>query len=576
MNRIVWRMLVGSGFWLWATLPLFAQDSTGTGGQGSTEDARQEERSEPVPPEFASPRDTIRTLLQAVPEEDYELAADCLDLQFLDMETRGTKRKSLCDKMYVLLKNGWEVDPAAAPSVDIDQPFPLDSALGLVDSPDAAIDAAKVKLAKSENGRWQFTSDSVRLVDEELYDKWVGQTDVARTTDVKMNFPMWLESQIPAGWKRRSFLIKDYQWLALLILLFAGLAVDLLARLLLNWITNIIFRNTLGNEDYQADPKLWKPVGLLLNALTWYFGASLIDLPAGFLMILLVALKVFAVFAFIWTAFSTINLLGDYLLRKAKRNNNRYEHLLIPFVKNGLKILAVCLGLVVFVDVFALNWNSLLGGFGIGGIAIAIASKDVLGNVFGSITVLTDRPFEIGDWVITEGVEGEVESVGMRSSRIRTFYNSLVVIPNNRLTTAIVDNMGRRQYRRVKAMVGVEYGTSPEQLEAFCEGIRELIRQSKVTRKDSFYVYVNEFGASSINILLYFFLKTPDWSSELHERHMILINIVKLAKELKVRFAYPTQTLHVTQHEPLNGELTAIDSPREAGRAAAAEVVSRR
>lgn len=519
--------------------------------------------------ELPTPRAALSNFFEAMETGRLEQATVSLDLEFLDKATRSSKQKSICDKLYVLLHDRWKVDPQLSPSVDVDSPFPLDTTIGLIDDPNAAVEAARIELARNSTGNWQFTAASIRLVDEELFDKWNDEQQASSIPTVEMSFPMWLESQIPGDWKRRTFLIKDYQWIALVVVMLVGFAVDILARYLLNFLTNTWFRYVAANENYRAKRNLWKPVGLLLNALTWYFGATLIDLPAGFLLVLLVGLKLFAVFASIWTAFSAINLLGDYLLRKAEKTESRYDDLLIPFLKNGLKILAVCIGLVVFVDVFSLNWNSLLGGFGLGGIAIAIASKDVLGNVFGSLTVLTDRPFEIGDWVITEGVEGEVEAVGVRSSRIRTFYNSLVVVPNSRLTTAIVDNMGRRQFRRVKTLVGVEYGTTPDQLEAFCEGIRELIRLNEFTRKDYFHVFVNEFAASSINILLYFFLKTPNWAGELQEKHNIMLAIIRLAAELKINFAFPTQTLHVFQeaHDDsgIPGPPSGV-SPRDWGR----------
>ncbi|MEC9092418.1 MAG: mechanosensitive ion channel family protein, partial [Planctomycetota bacterium] len=556
-------------FLLPAAAGMVAQDPV-----ANPETPPKETEANPVETEFTSPRDTLSIFLEAVSTGDYRRAASCLDLEFLDKETRSTKQKSFCDKLYVLLTDAWEVDAQASPSVGIGKVFPLDSTIGVVDSPDAAEDAAKIELAKNSRGEWLFSSASIKLVDEELYDKWVGQSGEISSSVVNMSFPMWLESQIPAEWKQKSFLIKDYQWVALLFLMLIGLAVDILARYFLNFLTNSWFRYVESDDKYKARKNLWKPVGLLLNALTWYFGAKLIDLPASFLVILLVGLKLFAVFASIWTAFSAINVLGEYLLRKAEKTENRYDDLLVPFIKNGLKIVAICVGLVLFVDVFSLNWNSLLGGFGLGGVAIAIASKDVLGNVFGSLTVLTDRPFEIGDWVITEGIEGEVESVGVRSSRIRTFYNSLVVVPNSRLTTAIVDNMGRRKFRRVKSVLGVEYGTSPDQLQAFCEGVRELIRQNPLTRHDYFHVYVNEFGDSAIEILLYFFLRTPTWAGELQEKHNILINIMKLAKELEIEFAYPTQTLHVFQGEPGRNGLQQIEAPKDLGRKKALEIAS--
>ena len=130
----------------------------------------------------------------------------------------------------------------------------------------------------------------------------------------------------------------------------------------------------------------------------------------------------------------------------------------------------------------------------------------------------------------------------MRSTRVRTFYNSVIVLPNSRLTTAVVDNMGKREFRRFTTKLGVQYDTTPEQLEAFCEAIREIIRRHPYTRKDYFQVYVNDLGASSIDILLYMFFECTDWPTELRERHRLLTDIMRVAQRLGVQFAFPTQT----------------------------------
>ena len=160
---------------------------------------------------------------------------------------------------------------------------------------------------------------------------------------------------------------------------------------------------------------------------------------------------------------------------------------------------------------------------------------------------LLDRPFEIGDWIVTGGVEGSVESVGIRSTRVRTFYNSLITVPNSQLISAVVDNMGARRYRRYKTMIGVAYDTPPEKIDAFCAGIRELIRRHPYTRKDYYHVYFNEFADASLNVLLYCFHEAPDWGTELRERHRLFNDILRLARQLGVEFAFPTQTVHLHQ-----------------------------
>ena len=130
----------------------------------------------------------------------------------------------------------------------------------------------------------------------------------------------------------------------------------------------------------------------------------------------------------------------------------------------------------------------------------------------------------------------------------------MITLPNSRFTTTAVDNMGQRHYRRFKTMIGVQYDTTPEQLDAFCEGIRELIRRHPYTRKDYYHVYFNDLSDSSLNILLYCFFECSDWGVELRERHRLLVDIVKLASRLRVQFAFPTRTIQMVQGPPASPE----------------------
>jgi MscS family membrane protein len=190
--------------------------------------------------------------------------------------------------------------------------------------------------------------------------------------------------------------------------------------------------------------------------------------------------------------------------------------------------------------------KSIIAGMGIGGLAFAFAAKDTIANLFGSITVLLDKPFQIGDLINIGGnIEGVVEQVGIRSTRVRTLYDSLITVPNGTLTSSHIDNWGRRNSRRWKTTLGVQYDTSPQKLEAFCEGIRELIKKNEYIRQDNYRVFFNAFSASSLDILIYLFWKVPGWDEELIQKHKMSIEILELANEMGVSFAFPTQTVHL-------------------------------
>ena len=222
------------------------------------------------------------------------------------------------------------------------------------------------------------------------------------------------------------------------------------------------------------------------------------------------------------------------------------------------------MGAVNLAPLLGLHITPLLGALGVGGIGFAFAAQNTLENLFGSVTVVLDRPFSVGDWVQIDGVDGSVEEVGLRSTRVRTFYNSLVSIPNAKLTTAIVDNYGERNYRRFKANLGLRYESSPEQIEAFCSGVKALVMDRADTRKDVCYVELNSFGDSSLNVLLYMFFDCETWADELRGRHELMLDILRLAQGLGVEFAFPTQTLHIGEQAVAGDRPTSFEAITDA------------
>ena len=382
-----------------------------------------------------------------------------------------------------------------------------------------------------------------------------------------------LRDLFPESLTVTKFILPWYQWICIFVVVFLGLLVDRLVRQVLSRATATWLRLMKTEIDRELEQGLWKPLGLLAMALTWYGGMLLIGLPSGVLAVLMAAVRFFTVVAAVWAAYRLIDLLSAYFVKKAEKTRTKFDDLLIPLISRTLKVFVACVGVVTMAEAFNLPIAGLLGGLGLGGAALALASKDTLSNVFGSVTVLIDRPFEIGDWVKIGDVEGTVETVGIRSTRVRTFYNSLTSVPNSVLTTATVDNMGQRRYRRIKAMLGLQYDTPPERIEAFCEGVRELIRRHPYTRKDYYHVYFNQFSDSSLDVLLYCFLECPDWCVELRERQRLFLDILKLARQLGVSFAFPTRTLHMYSEEPSADETpAALDDPNRAGRRLASQI----
>jgi len=560
--------------WVIAAGPCCEAQEPGDKGQETPSPAETPSVDPLLAEKLSSPSRTMKAFLEAMEEDRKDDAVQCLDLsqEALTEETRSIKGPEIADKLRITITRLVTVRYSDIEQVEDDAlPFRLNYVGGLEDN--QISDAARISIVRGEGGLWRFSAETVAAIDE-LYERWKDHTradGLSLASEAPKEFPLWLAEQFPENLLETRLLLPDYQWLCILILIVTGFIADMLTRGFLNALTHTWFRFRQG-EDAPAQKGFWRPVGLFVQAILWYQGTKLIGLPAFALTVLFVGVKLFAVVASVWMSFHFVDLIMTVLAKKAAKTPTKYDDLLIPLVSKSLKAFAFCVGVLVCAETFDLKITGLLAGLGLGGMALAFASKDAIANLFGSVTVLLDRPFEVGDWIVAEGVEGTVETVGFRSTRIRTFYNSLITLPNSRLTTALVDNMGRRRYRRIKAMLGANCDTTPEQMEAFCEGIRELIRRHPYTRKDYYHVYFNQFSASSLDILLYCFVECPDWAVELRERQRLFVDILKLAQRLGVSFAYPTQTLHVVQQEPFAGEATQVMDPARTGRQAAADI----
>ena len=386
----------------------------------------------------------------------------------------------------------------------------------------------------------------------------------------------WLRDHVPAFLHKRWLLLDHWQWIGLLALVLLGVLVSLCARLL----TTGLRRRFLARRGISPETSGWhrsRPFGLTAMAAAWYYGLPYLVLPEFTFFALMFAARFLLMVGITWSICSLIDYGAEFFGTLASETTTKVDDVVVPMIQRVLKIFVVLMGIIWIADNLDVNVKALLAGLGIGGVAFALAAKDTVENFFGAVSILTDRPFEVGDWIVIDDIEGTVETVGFRSTRVRTFYNSLITVPNALLTRATVDNLGARQFRRLKTTLDIAYHTSPDQIEAFCDGIREIIRRHPYTRKDYYHVYFNGYAESSLQILLYLFLKTPDWATELREKHRFYLDILRLAEELGVEFAFPTRTLHMIEGiAPESREIgSSIPGARREGRRIGREIVQK-
>lgn len=321
---------------------------------------------------------------------------------------------------------------------------------------------------------------------------------------------------------------------------------------------NSLAKRTKSDWDDRLIEKVNYPAGyIILIAFLWvFYPETLMPDSLNYYVTHIFELLISA--GAIWLVYNLTDLLSNHLSSITAQTESKLDDQLVPLLRKSLKVFTVVFGILVLLQNNGINVASLLAGLGLGGLAIALAARDTLANLFGSITIFLDKPFQIGDWIKTGETEGIVEEVGFRSTRVRTFYNSLISVPNSKLADSEIDNLGLRQYRRIRAMLGLTYSTTPKQMEAFVEGIKALIKSNPKMRQDFFEVHFYDYADYSLNVLVYCFIDTREWSEELEIRHKFFLQILQIAKDVGVEFAFPTQTLHVDSF--------FSDQPRQTGR----------
>jgi MscS family membrane protein len=471
----------------------------------------------------ASPRDVMRGFV----EGQGEAAARCLALPSDMTRARGQRAvlelRAVADARGVLFR--LDSMPDSPDWVD-----PRTSEARFVPSPTLPT----LELVKTKAG-WAFSPSTLRAA-HRLHER-----------TFVVDLAAWSAQRLPPWMMRELLGVAGWQLLGILVLSTVGLVVRrLVSRVVLWWLRRLAPRLGQHWSDEVLRPVARSP-GLLVLAGVVALGLPQLALPAGVAATLGIAVRTVAALSVVIVVYRLVDVFAETLRERAAATDTKLDDQVVPLVRRLAQIATVTIGGVFVLQNLQVDVGSLVAGLGLGGLAFALAAKDTISHLFGSITVFLDKPFSIGDWVVTCGVEGTVEEVGFRSTRVRTFGDTLVTIPNGKLTDAIVDNWSRRRNRRCHTTLNVVYATTPAQMEAFCDGIRAIVLAHPSTKNDDIDVAFKAFGGSSLDVLVSFFWTVASWSDEQRARHEVFLAIWRLADELGVRFAFPTQTLYVEQ-----------------------------
>lgn len=244
---------------------------------------------------------------------------------------------------------------------------------------------------------------------------------------------------------------------------------------------------------------------------------------------------------------SLVDIVDHYLKLWAGRTDSKVDDALAPLVGRSIRItVTVLVVLNVAVVISGKDMTTILASLGVGGLAIALAGQDTIKNFFGSLVIFADKPFEIGERIVVDGFDGPVESVGFRSTKIRTLNGHLVTIPNSEMVNRMVENIGRRPYIRRLANITITYDTPPEKVIRAKQIIEDILKDHDgMDQNFPPRVFFNDFNDCSLNIIMLYWYHPPDYWKYLEFSEKVNMAILSRFNEDGIEFAFPSQTVYL-------------------------------
>ena len=351
--------------------------------------------------------------------------------------------------------------------------------------------------------------------------------------------------------------VKDYLYFVLTIIV--GL---IIARPIISYLLKTAHK-LFGSKDSDSErgmlnSLLRKPLYYFFLLMILYIGSNVLNFPPewglvdssefGLKMVIDKGFYLAVIYSIFWTILRSVDFVGIKLKDKAAQTESKVDDGLIPFAIDLTKVVIIIFALVIILgNVFGVNITALIAGLGVGGVAIALASKESIENLLGSFTIFFDNPFKVGNVITLGDVTGKVEKVGFRSTRIRTYGKSVVTVPNKNIINTELDNLGVRPVRRGKFNIGLSYDTSIEQIKNIVNDIQKLVDDHPMTNDDGRVRFLS-FGSSSLDIMVLYYVNSPAWEDLIDAQQKINYSIIEIVNKHNSEFAFPSTSIYVEKN----------------------------
>jgi len=510
--------------------------------------AEQPETRPDIPPAPADefnrgvPRSSLKGYLKAARDGDYQRASQYLDLRFLPDWVGEIEGSELARQLKIALDRSLWFDLEIVsdhPDGFTDDGLPANrDIIGRIKTPEKTVDILLQRVPRGGGIKiWKFSSQTVAEIPH-LYEH-LGYGPFGET--LSKIFP---DTQF-LGWQ-------IWQWVLWLI----NIALSFLLALFLTWMVNL----QVGRKDTEMRRRIKRFVAWPVRFLLWLLLEKVGLAFIGLSMTVRAVFRFDPVLPFVltWTAVRLVDLIVFWWEERLKRSGREDAIVLLRPARTAIRITLIITALLFWLDNIGLKISTLIAGLGVGGLAVALAAQDTLKNLLGSIMILLDKPYRVGQRIVAKGHDGVVEEIGLRSTRIRLLTGHRTTIPNDEMARIDIENIGQRPHIRRLANIGITYDTPPEKIEKALSIILKILENHEGMKPElPPRAYFSDYNPYSLNIMVLYWYHPADYWRYMEFNQWVNLQIAREFHKEGLKFAFPTSTTYLSQEDgqPLNVNL---------------------
>jgi MscS family membrane protein len=487
---------------------------------------------------FETPQASVRGFLEAAARDDWTTAASHLDLR----ATPGESGEQLARQLSTVLDRTLLVDvdglsTEATGAVDDGQPRGRDL-VGRIETANGPV-RIYVERVPGPDGdlEWKIARATMKQVPA-LYQE-LGDGPLAEYLP-----PVLLDVRV--------LRLQLWQWIGLAMLLVATLVLAWLATTVALGILRRIVRRTASTLDDRLLRTVKGPLELLIGVGVFTAGMQALRLPVFTLAVLGETAQALVVLAVTWIATRLVGATFDILNEHWLAQGQVAAVSMVPLARRVSNVFVLAVGVLVALQSFGLDLTAVIAGLGIGGLAVALAAQPTLANLFGGISLITDRPVRVGDFCRFGDRLGTIEEIGLRSTRVRTLDRTVVTVPNSEFSTLQLENFAHRDRIWLSTTLGLRYETTPDQLRWVLVKVKELLLAHPKIDPSPARVRFAGFGAYSLDVEIFAYVLTPDFNEFCAIREDVFLRIMDVVAESGTGFAFPSQTIYTGKDDGLD------------------------